>query len=178
LLLGLRSPDSGTITVVGANLDSLDLRGWRTNVAWVPQRPTVFNGTVRANIAMGNSSATQEQIEHASRAAGLDEVIGDLPLGYGTHVGEGARDLSAGETRRLALARALVRSAPLVILDEPTANLDAESAETIAASIRGLGSDQAVLLIAHSPELALSADRIVRIDDGHAVAVEHAAVLP
>ncbi len=178
LLLGLRTPDGGTITVDGTDLATLDLRGWRTNVAWVPQRPTVFRGSVRDNIAIGNPSASIEQIDRASKAAGLDEVVADLPRGYESDIGEGARGLSAGETRRLALARALARSAQLVILDEPTANLDAESGESIAASIRELGADRAVLLIAHSPELARSADRIVRIEDGRAVAVSKQAALP
>ncbi len=178
LLLGLRTPDGGTITVDGTDLATLDLRGWRTNVAWVPQRPTVFRGSVRDNIAIGNPSAPIEQIDRASKAAGLDEVVADLPRGYESDIGEGARGLSAGETRRLALARALARSAQLVILDEPTANLDAESGESIAASIRELGADRAVLLIAHSPELARSADRIVRIEDGRAVAVSKQAALP
>ena len=178
LLLGLRTPDGGTITVDGTDLATLDLHGWRTNVAWVPQRPTVFRGSVRDNIAIGNPSASIEQIDRASKAAGLDEVVADLPRGYESDIGEGARGLSAGETRRLALARALARSAQLVILDEPTANLDAESGESIAASIRELGADRAVLLIAHSPELARSADRIVRIEDGRAVAVSKQAALP
>jgi thiol reductant ABC exporter CydD subunit len=178
LLLGLRTPAGGAVTVDDTDLASLDLRSWREQVAWVPQHPTVFHDTVRANIAMGDPSATDERIELASRAAGFDEVVTELKRGYGTHLGEGARGLSAGETRRLALARALVRSAPLVILDEPTANLDAESAATIATSIRRLGPDQAVLLIAHSPELAQSADRVVRIDDGRAVAESGQAVLP
>src|SRR6266480_1281577 len=176
LLLGLRTPDGGTITVDGTDLATLDLRGWRTNVAWVPQRPTVFRGSVRDNIAIGNPSASIEQIDRASKAAGRDEVVADLPRGYESDIGEGARGLSAGETRRLALARALARSAQLVILDEPTANLDAESGESIAASIRELGADRAVLLIAHSPELARSAGRIVRIEDGRAVAVAKQAV--
>jgi ABC-type multidrug transport system fused ATPase/permease subunit len=177
LLLGLRSPDSGTITVDGADLASLDLRGWRANVAWVPQRPSVFRGSVRDNIAIGNPSVTDTEIDLASRAAGLDEVVGELPRAYETHVGEGARGLSAGETRRLALARALARPAQLVILDEPTANLDAESAGAIAASIRELGPDQTVLLIAHSPELARSADRIVRIEHGRAITLSDEAVV-
>jgi ABC-type transport system involved in cytochrome bd biosynthesis fused ATPase/permease subunit len=86
--------------------------------------------------------------------------------------------LSAGEARRLALARALARTAHLLILDEPTANLDADSAAAIAASIRELDPDQAVLLIAHSPELARSADRIVRIEHGRAVALTDKAVVP
>ncbi len=176
LLLGLRSPDGGSITVDGTDLARFDLTSWRTQVAWVPQRPTLFRGTVRENIAIGNPSASDEQIELASKAAGLDEVVVDLPRGYETSIGEGARGLSAGETRRLALARALARPAQLVILDEPTANLDAESGEAIAASIRDLAPDRAVLLIAHSAELARSADRIVRIEDGRAVDVPKVAL--
>ena len=178
LMLGLRSPDAGSITVGGADLATIDLREWRTQVAWVPQRPTVFRGSVRDNIAIGNPSATDEQIDLAAEAAGLDEVIRELPRGYETRLGEGARSLSAGETRRVAVARALARQAHLVILDEPTANLDAESARTIAASIRELTPDQAVLLIAHNPELARSADRVVRIEGGKAVAVPDEAVIP
>jgi thiol reductant ABC exporter CydD subunit len=178
LLLGLRSPDGGTITVDGVDLATFDLRGWRTNVAWLPQRPSVFRGSVRDNIAIGNPSVTDQEIGSASRAAGFEEVVSELPGGYETHVGEGARGLSAGETRRLALARALARSAPLLILDEPTANLDAESAAVIAASIRGFDPEQAVLLIAHSPELAREADRIVRLEHGRAVTVSDEAVVP
>ena len=177
LMLGLRSPDGGSITVGGADLATIDLREWRTQVAWVPQRPTVFRGSVRDNIAIGNPSATDEQIELAARTAGLDEVVSELPRGYETRLGEGARSLSAGEIRRVALARALARQAHLVILDEPTANLDAESARAIAASIRQLTPDQAVLLIAHSPELAGSADRVVRIEGGKAVTVADPAVI-
>ena len=178
LLLGLRTPDGGTITVDGADLATFDLRGWRDNVAWVPQRPSVFRGSVRDNIAIGNPSVTDAEIDLVSRAAGFDEVVSELPRGYETHIGEGARGLSAGETRRLALARALARSAQLLILDEPTANLDAEGAAVIAASIRGLDNEQAVLLIAHSPELARLADRIVRIEDGRAITLSDEAVAP
>jgi thiol reductant ABC exporter CydD subunit len=178
LLLGLRSPDGGTITVDGTDLASLDPRGWRANVAWVPQRPSVFRGSVRDNIAIGNPSVTDTEIELASRAAGFDEVVAELLQGYETHIGEGGRALSAGETRRLAFARALARPAQLVILDEPTANLDAESAAVIAASILGLDPGQAVLLIAHSPELARSADRIVRIEHGRAITLSDEAVVP
>jgi ABC-type transport system involved in cytochrome bd biosynthesis fused ATPase/permease subunit len=178
LLLGLRSPDGGSITVDGTDLASLDLRGWRADVAWVPQRPSVFRGSVRDNIAIGNPSVTASEIDLASRAAGFDEVVAELPRGYETHIGEGARGLSAGETRRLAFARALARPAQLLILDEPTANLDAESAEVIAASIRGVDSEQAVLLIAHSPVLARSADRIVRIENGRAITLSDEAVVP
>ncbi len=135
----------------------------------MPQRPTVFRGTVRANIALGDPGASDAAIEDASARAGFAAVAADLPDGYDTVVGEGGRALSAGETRRLALARALVGAAPLLILDEPTANLDPESAAAIAASIRAIDPDRAVLVIAHDPELALAAGRIVRLEDGRAV---------
>jgi ABC-type multidrug transport system fused ATPase/permease subunit len=166
LLLGLREPDRGHVLVDGADLTELDLRAWRQQVAWLPQRPTVFRGTVRANIALGDPGASDAAIEDASVRAGFAPVVAELPDGYDTVVGEGGRVLSAGETRRLALARALVGSAPLLILDEPTANLDPESAAAIAASIRTIDPDRAVLVIAHDPELALAAGRIVRLEHG------------
>ena len=178
LMLGLRRPDGGSITVGGTDLATIDLREWRTQVAWVPQHPTVFRGSVRDNIAIGHPSATEERIELAAAAAGLDDVVSELPRGYETRLGEGGRSLSAGETRRVALARALARGSHLMILDEPTANLDAESVDAIATSIRKLGPDQTIVLIAHSPELARSADRIVRIEDGKAIVVTNPAVIP
>ena len=147
-------------------------------MAWLPQRPTIFRGSVRDNIALGNPQASDAELRDASERAGFASVAEDLPEGYDTVVGEGGRELSAGETRRLALARALVSTAPLLILDEPTANLDAESAAAIATSIRAIDPSRAVLLIAHDPELALVADRIVRLADGRAVEVRERAVLP
>ncbi len=169
LLLGLREPDRGQVLVDGADLTELDLGAWRQQLAWLPQRPTVFRGTVRANIALGDPGASDAAIEDASARAGFASVAAELPDGYDTVVGEGGRALSAGETRRLALARALVGAAPLLILDEPTANLDPESAAAIAASIRAIDPGRAVLVIAHDPELALAAGRIVRLEHGRAV---------
>ncbi len=172
LLLGLRSPDAGAVTVDGADLATLDPVAWRRQLAWLPQRPTLFRGSVRDNIAMGDPAAPDLRIEAAARLAGVDAFAGDLRSGYGTQIGEGGRGLSAGEARRVALARALLREAPLLILDEPTANLDADSAALVARSIRRLAPGRAVLLIEHRPELASMADRIVRIDGGRAVEVE------
>jgi thiol reductant ABC exporter CydD subunit len=172
LLLGLRRPDAGAVTVDGADLATLDLAAWRRQVAWLPQRPTLFRGSVRDNIAMGDPLAEDSRIEAAAALAGADAFVRDLRRGYDTRIGDGGRELSAGEARRVALARALLRSSALLILDEPTASLDAGSAAVVADAIRRVARDRAVLLIEHRPELALLADRIVRIQDGRAVHTE------
>ena len=169
LLLGLRRPDAGSVTVDGVDLAGLDLAAWRRQVSWVPQHPTLFHGTVAYNIALGADGVTGPQLERAARQAGADEFVRELPHGYDTTVGEGGRGLSAGQTRRIALARALVRDAPLLILDEPTADLDAESAAVIVAAIGEAREGRAVLVIEHRPALARLADRVVRLADGKAV---------
>ncbi len=178
LLLGLRTLDGGAVTVDGAELASLDRALWTRQVSWLPQRPTLFRGTVRENVAMSDPSSSSSRVEGAARLAGADAFVRELRHGYGTRIGEGGRGLSAGEARRVALARALVGEAPLLILDEPTANLDAESAALIAGSIRQASPGRAVLLIEHRAELARLADRVVRIQDGRAVEVTKELVAP
>jgi thiol reductant ABC exporter CydD subunit len=170
LLLGLRRPDAGSVTVDGCDLAGLDATAWRRQVAWVPQRPTLFHGSVAHNIGLGVEGATPAELHAAARLAGADEFVRELPHGYETTIGEGGRGLSAGETRRIALARALLRDAPLLILDEPTADLDAESAALVTAAIGGAREGRAVLVIEHRPALARSADRVVRLTGGRAVA--------
>ena len=169
LLLGLRRPDTGRVTVDGVDLAGLDAAAWRRQVSWVPQRPTLFHGSVAYNIALGLDGLTTDQIERAARLAGADEFVRELPHGYDTTIGEGGRSLSAGETRRVALARALVRDAPLLILDEPTADFDAESAAVVTAAIGEAREGRAVLVIEHRPALARLADRVVRLRDGKTV---------
>jgi ATP-binding cassette, subfamily C, bacterial CydD len=169
LLLGLRAPDGGVVMVDGTDLASIEHAAWMREVSWLPQRPTLFRGTVRDNVLLGDPSAPESRLEAAVRLAGAAAFIVELRHGDRTRIGEGGRSLSAGETRRLALARALVRETPLLILDEPTANLDVESADLIARSIRVAAQGRAVLLIEHRPELARLADRIVRIEDGKAI---------
>ncbi len=166
LLLGLNRPDSGTVSVDDVDLAGADLAAWRRQVAWMPQKPTLFRGTIRDNIALGDPSAGEERVVAAARRAGADGFIRELPHGYETPVGDGGRALSAGEARRVALARALLREAPLLVLDEPTAALDAESAELIAESIRRVAPGRAVLLIEHRAALARLADRVLRLEDG------------
>jgi len=170
LLLGLLSPTGGRITVGDIDLSSCELDAWRRLVAWVPQHPTLFRGTVADNIGLGNPEATPESLAHAARLAGADEFIRALPDGYATLVGDGGRTLSPGERRRIGLARAFVRDAPLVILDEPTADLDPVSVAVVAGAVRRLQAGRTMLVIAHRPELVHSADRVVRLADGVALA--------
>jgi ABC-type multidrug transport system fused ATPase/permease subunit len=147
---------------------------WRASLAWVPQHPTLFRGTVAENIALGDPAATEARIRAAAELAAADELIRRLPGGYGTIVGDGGRALSAGERRRIAIARAFLRDAPLVILDEPTANLDRESGEAVGDALMRLGKGRTVLLIAHDDELVCHADRTVRLEAGRVVQKEAA----
>jgi ABC-type multidrug transport system fused ATPase/permease subunit len=135
----------------------------------VPQRPTLLRGTVADNIRLADPSAGARHVREAAELAGADEFIRELPRGYETLVGDGGRPLSAGQIQRIALARAFLRDAPLVVLDEPTANLDAASAEIVGAAIDRLRAERTVLLIAHRPELVARIDRVVRVDAGRVV---------
>jgi ABC-type multidrug transport system fused ATPase/permease subunit len=171
LLLRFAEPSAGRITAGGIDLADCRTEPWRRLIAWVPQRPTVFRGTAAENIRLGDPAASELRIRDAAALAGADRFISALPSGYDTVLGDGGRPLSAGERRRVALARAFVRDAPLVILDEPTADLDRTSAEVVAEAIERLRIGRTVLLIAHRPELVQRADRIVALSGwGTAVA--------
>jgi ATP-binding cassette subfamily C protein CydD len=172
LLLRLLEPTHGRVTVGSVDLASCDSRAWRAQVAWVPQRPTLFRGTVADNIRLGDPAAGHERVRAAAALAGADEFIRQLPRGYDTVVGDGGRPLSAGEVQRIALARAFLRDAPLVILDEPTANLDPQSAELAAEAVERLRTGRTVLLAVHRPGLARLADRVVRLESGRIVEFE------
>jgi thiol reductant ABC exporter CydD subunit len=169
LLLGLLEPTAGAVRVGGADLAVCQTDAWRRLTAWVPQRPTLLRATVADNIRLADPSATDELVRDAAASAGADQFIRTLMDGYGTIVGEGGRSLSPGERRRIGLARAFLRDAPLLILDEPTADLDPASVAAVATAVRRLQVGRTVLLIAHRPELVQYADRIVRLVDGAAV---------
>jgi ATP-binding cassette, subfamily C, bacterial CydD len=168
LLLRLAEPTAGRVTVDGADLALCDTKAWRRRLAWVPQHPTIFRGTVADNIRLGSAEASDEDVRVAAGLAGADEFVRELPGGYETLVGDGGRPLSAGERRRVALARAFLRNAPLVVLDEPTADLDLRSAELVGRAVERLCHGCTVLLIAHRPELASRADRIAVLAGGRA----------
>jgi ABC-type multidrug transport system fused ATPase/permease subunit len=171
LLLRLREPASGRITVGGVDLAGCDATEWRRLIAWVPQHPTLLRGTVEENIRLGAGTLAAEAVRDAARLAGADGFIRELPSGYATQVGDGGRPLSPGERRRIGLARAFLRDAPLVVLDEPTADLDPRSVGAVSDAVRRLQSGRTVLLIAHRPELIRLANRVVALADG--VAVPH-----
>jgi ATP-binding cassette, subfamily C, bacterial CydD len=171
LLLRLVDPSSGRVTVGGVDLADCAIDAWRRQLAWVPQRPTIFRGTVADNIRLGHAHASDDRVRAAAALAGADAFAGALPDGYDTVIGDGGRPLSAGERRRIALARAFLRDAALVVLDEPTADLDPESADVVAQAIERLRRGRTVLLIAHRPDLAARADRVVVLADGKASVV-------
>jgi thiol reductant ABC exporter CydD subunit len=169
LLLRLAEPTSGRITVGGVDLAACDAGAWRSQIAWVPQHPTLFRGTVADTIRLGDAAASDARVAEAAALAGAAEFVSELPGGYGTIVGDGGRQLSAGQVERLALARAFLRDAGLVILDEPTANLDRRSAGLVEEAIDRLRVGRTVLLVAHSPELTALADRVVTLTAGRLV---------
>ena len=169
IVLGLLEPSAGRVLRDGVGSGREGLAAWRQHVAWVPQHATLFTGTVADNIRLGDPDADDEGVRDAAALAGAAAFVAGLPDGYETVVGDGGRSLSAGEAQRIALARAFLRDARLVILDEPTANLDAVNAEAITDAISRLSEGRTLLVIAHRPELARHADRIVRLEAGRLV---------
>jgi ABC-type multidrug transport system fused ATPase/permease subunit len=166
LLLALAEPSDGIVAAGETDVSGCDARVWRSTIAWVPQRPTLFRGTVEENIWFSDAPVDTKRVRQAAADAAADTFIEELPGGYDTIVGDGGRTLSAGQRQRIALARAFVRDAPLLILDEPTANLDQVSADHVAMSIERLRRGRTTLLIVHRAELARRADRVVRLEAG------------
>jgi len=166
LLLRFADPDAGTIEAGGVGLADLDLAAWRDQIAWVPQHPHLFTGTVASNIALGQPGASREAVERAAGLAGAAEFIGVLPRGLDTELGERAGRLSAGQRQRIALARAFLRDAPLLLLDEPTAHLDAITAAEILGTIETLMAGRTVVLVTHGPGWAGNADQTITLDQG------------
>jgi ATP-binding cassette subfamily C protein CydCD len=166
LLLRLADPGSGRIECGGVNLCDLTPTDWRGRIAWVPQRPTIFAGSIADNIRLAEPGAAEGPVHEAAARAGLAELIESLPEGLATRVGERGRRLSAGQAQRVAVARAFLRDAPLLLLDEPTAHLDEETELAVAAAVEELAAGRTTLLVAHRAELARRADRVVELRDG------------
>jgi ATP-binding cassette subfamily C protein CydCD len=163
VILGLTLPDAGHIRLGGVDLAELDLADWRARLGYMPQRPHLFARTVAENVRLGRPDASDVEVEAALEAAGLTGVVQRLPYGIGTRLGEGGAGLSAGERQRLALARAFVRDAPLLLLDEPTASLDNETEADLLATVARLLASRTGLVVAHRPALVALADRVVEM---------------
>jgi ABC-type transport system involved in cytochrome bd biosynthesis fused ATPase/permease subunit len=164
VLMGMQPVDAGRVTVDGVDLATLDPATWRRRVAWVPQRPHLFATSLLGNVTLGRPDATVHQVERAVHDAGLGALVDRLPRGLETPVGERGFGLSAGERQRLALARAFVLDAPVLLLDEPTANLDGDTEEAVLAAVRRRGAGRTVVIAAHRPSLVSLADQVVRLD--------------
>jgi ATP-binding cassette subfamily C protein CydD len=177
LLLGFIRPTAGLISVDGNDLTRLDIDDWRRRLAWLPQNPRLFQGTLLDNIRLGLPDADPDAVYDAARRAHAAEFIEQLPQGYETQVGERGVGLSGGQIQRVALARAFLRDARLVILDEATANLDPASEALVQQAVDAVADGRGMLVIAHRLATVQSADRILVMQDGRIVeAGDHAAL--
>lgn len=169
LLLRFYDPTAGRIWLDGHDLRELELHSLRANVALLLQETLVFDGSVRENIAYGLPGATDEQIEAAAAAANAHDFIAALPDGYEARLGQKGRRLSGGQRQRIAMARALIRDAPVLVLDEPATGIDAESQSRIAELIRELMRDRTTIVISHSLLTVRDATSIVMLERGRLV---------
>lgn len=178
LLLRFIEPGQGRIVVGDTPLADLPAAAWRELVAWVPQNPYLFHGSVADNIRLGRRQATLDEVIWAARQAHAHEFVAALPQGYDTPIGERGARLSGGEAQRIALARAFLKDAPLLILDEATANLDPEIEDQVQEAMARLLRSRTALLIAHRLGTVRRADRILVLDKGRIVERgSHAALL-
>jgi thiol reductant ABC exporter CydD subunit len=164
VLLGFVAPQAGSVQLGGVDLASLDPEAWRARVAWMPQRPHLFAASIAENIRLGRPDATNDQVWEAVAAAGLREVVEAKPGGLDAMLGDRGAGLSVGERQRVALARAVLRDAPVLLLDEPTANLDGTTEQEVLEALRRLVRGRTVILVAHRPALVELADRVLRLD--------------
>ncbi|PKR45579.1 thiol reductant ABC exporter subunit CydD [Streptomyces sp. EAG2] len=163
--LGFVAPAEGRVTVGGTDLAEVDREQWHQRIAWVPQRPQLFAGTIAENVRLARPEASDAEVAHALEQAGAQEFVAGLPSGAETELGEDGAGLSAGQRQRVALARAFLADRPVLLLDEPTASLDGASEEAVVEAVRRLAVGRTVLLVVHRPALLAVADRVVRLDE-------------
>src|SRR5262249_12872923 len=166
LLLRFIGPAAGPIRAGGADLSAIAADRWRAQIAWVPQHPHLFAGSAADNIALGQPGASLGAIRRAARLAGAAEFIEALPGGYHAALGESALRLSAGQRQKIARARAFLRGAPRVLLDEPAAHLDPARTRQVAGAIETALAGRTVLVVSHGRGWAGGADRVIRLDRG------------
>jgi ATP-binding cassette, subfamily B, bacterial len=170
LLLRFHDPQRGSVRLDGTDLREIELASLRRNMSILLQEAPVLHGTVRENIAYGTPGARDAEILAAAEAVGARELIAALPQGLDTQLGERGRRLSGGQRQRIAMARAVLRAAPVLILDEPGTGLDGDSRDALLEPLRRLSRDATAIVITHDPRFAAGADRVVTIEDGALVA--------
>ncbi|GLW17055.1 ABC transporter [Streptomyces sp. NBRC 13847] len=165
VLLGFTAPVAGRALVDGRDIASLEPESWRQRIAWVPQQPHLFAGSIAENVRLARPDADEAAVRAALADAGALDFVDALPDGTASRLGESGAGLSAGQRQRLALARAFLADRPILLLDEPTANLDGATEEAVVAAVRRLAAGRTVLLVVHRPALLAVADRVVRLPD-------------
>ncbi|WP_405760127.1 thiol reductant ABC exporter subunit CydD [Streptomyces sp. NBC_01420] len=163
VVLGFTAPEAGRVRIGGTDLANLSLERWREHIAWVPQRPHLFAGTIAENVRLARPAADDSVVTAALRDAGAYDFVQGLPDGDRTLLGEDGAGLSAGQRQRIALARAFLADRPVLLLDEPTASLDGETEAGIVEAVRRLAAGRTVLLVVHRPALLAVADRVVTL---------------
>ena len=161
--------DTGTIKIRGVSLNEMNVDILLKNISMVLQDVYLFHETIRENIIFGNEKVTEDDMIRASKLAGCHEFIEKLPDGYETVVGEGGSTLSGGEKQRISIARAIIKNAPILLLDEPTSSLDAKNEVSVQKAISNLVKDKTVIMIAHRLKTIKNADHIIVLDKGKIV---------
>jgi len=166
LLMRLYEPQSGAITVDDQNIAEVTQKSLHQAIGVVFQDPALFSGTIKENISYANPSATTKQIEAAARAANADEFIKKLDKGYNTQIGERGLKLSGGQKQRIAIARALLKDAPILILDEATSSLDSKSESMVQEALERLMKKRTTIIIAHRLSTIQAVDKIITLKNG------------
>ena len=170
LMLGLFEPTGGMVSMDGTDIRQIDPAELRRFIGYVPQDITLFRGSVRDNITLGAHDVDDAQIMNAARVAGVDQFVRKHPMGYDMAVQEGGRGLSGGQRQCIVLARALLLDPPVMVLDEPTSNMDNRTEALLKQSLARVIRDKTLLLITHRASLLDMVDRLVVIDNGTVVA--------
>lgn len=169
LIPGLYAPTKGRVLIDGADVSQFTRRELASWIGYVPQETFLFSGTLRENIAKALPDATDEQVLQASKAVGLHDYLIDLPDGYATDIGEAGHLLPGGIRQRVAIARALVADPPVLILDEPTSNLDREGEQELCETFRRLSADHTLIVITHSQTMLAACHQILVMQKGRIV---------
>ena len=169
LIAGYWDVTSGSITLGGHELKDMPLSEIADQISYVSQDNYLFNRSIRENIRMGRPSATDAEVEQAAKQSGCDTFIRKLDNGYDTVVGSAGSHLSGGERQRIAIARAMLKDAPIIILDEATSSVDPENEDELQRAIEALTHDKTIIMIAHRLKTVRNADQILVLDNAHII---------